>query len=267
MFNSKSEADVVVIKINGCIYASEDKKNNGITPEKFQEALNEFDLDKAELIIIDINSGGGSPVGSSMIHDMILELRKDVEVIAHCRDICASGAYMIASACDRIYAHRSSLIGSIGVIMSGFGLDQFIEKHNIEYREFTAGENKGFLSPFKPVSSHRQEEIQELLNECHKEFIDMVYNARKVSKQSIKLMEDNKDEIVTAKVFSGANAYIVGLIDGFKNPQEIISEFTNKSNPKVLSAKMKEGFWKRLFSMNVNVNMDDLMTLENRLKF
>jgi len=263
MFLSKPKTpDVVTIPINGCISASESKRSaEGINPDKFNRLLESVDLSQCQLVIIDINSGGGSPVGSSMIHDRILELRNDFPVIAHCRDICASGAYMIASACNCIYAHKSSIIGSIGVITSHFGLDRFIAKHDIDYREFTAGKSKGFLNPFKPVDAEKEELIKGLLEDCHQEFIDIVYGSRKLDR-----MNENKEEIITAKVFSGAKACEIGLIDGFKNPTEIIDQFTEGDiNHTVIEDK--ESWLKKLFGFNINVKLEDLEKLEQFMRF
>jgi protease-4 len=264
MLNHRFETpDVITIPMNGYISASGNHRDHkGINPDKFEALLDGVDLSRCQLIILDINSGGGSPVGSAMIHEKILSLKEEFDVVAHCRDVCASGAYMIVSACDAVYAHKSSLIGSIGVIMSGFGLDRFIDRHHVDYREFTAGTNKGFLSPFKPVDEEKEAYIQELLDNCHQEFIDMVYSSRKNEK-----MKDNKEEITTAKVFSGTQALDLGLIDGFKSPNDIIKKYTNKKRPKILALNHKESLFKRLFSVNVNVQFDDLMKFEHLMRF
>jgi len=142
--------------------------------------------------------------------------------------------------------------------MSNFGFDRFIDNHKIEYREFTAGENKGFVSPFKPLEPKDEMLVQALLEDCHEEFVEMVYNAR-----SNKKMEKNKEEIVSAKVFSGKQAMKKGLVDDFKNPDQIIDHHVANPKPKIATVRFKEGLLKRLFSISINVKFDDLMQLKS----
>lgn len=246
---------VSILPLNGQIHAHKGK--DGIDPDTFRNLIEDCLKNRAETIILDINSPGGSPVGSSMIHKHILALReKGIKVIAHCRDVCASGGYMIVSACDEIYAYKSSLIGSIGVIMRGFGLDEFLTKNNVEYREITAGDHKSFFNPFKPFEEKDRAYLEDIIKDVHADFIDHVYSARKNE-----TMQAKKDEIVRAKVFNGSQAMEHGLIDGFKTVREIvISIYGDDKTAKIHRPKVKENMLKKFlsFGVPVRIQLDDL---------
>lgn len=241
---------VSVITIHGTISANESRE--GIYPELMRQYFEEAVKNKSELIILDINSPGGSPVGSAMIHHMILTLReKGVKVVAHCRDVCASGGYLIVSACDAIYAYRSSLIGSIGVIMYGFGFDEFIKKQDIEYREITAGSHKSFFNMFKPLESTDREYLEGIIGDVHADFIDSVFNAREND-----LLQANRNDVTEAKVYNGVQAKAVGLIDDYKTIREILLDrYDDENKVKLHRPKIKSGLLKRFFSNGINVNL------------
>ena len=140
-----------------------------------------FENDNVEGVILRINSPGGSPVQSGYIYDEILRLkslREDLPVYAVCVDVCASGAYEIAAAADYIFANRFSIVGSIGVIMPGFGFVDTLEKLGVERRLLTAGDNKGFLDPFSPLVPKQEQHAQRMLDNVHQRFIDDVIFAR-----------------------------------------------------------------------------------------
>jgi len=143
-----------VLEINGMI--SDTSKANA---ETIIEGLRDaFEHERTKGIVLRINSPGGSPVQSSYVYDEIRRLREkhpDIKVYAVIVDIGASGAYYIASAADEIYANRSSIVGSIGVLMNGFGFVEAMDKLGVERRLLTAGENKGILDPFSPVEEGR----------------------------------------------------------------------------------------------------------------
>ena len=124
-----------------------------------------------------INSPGGSPVQAGEINDEIRRLRgkyPDTPIYAVVEEICASGAYYVAVAADKIYVDKASLVGSIGVIMDGFGFVGAMEKLGIERRAIIAGENKDFLDPFPPVSPKQRAYAQQMLDEIHEQFIAAV---------------------------------------------------------------------------------------------
>lgn len=150
--------------------------------ESVVAALNEaFKTANVMGVVLRINSPGGSPVQSSIIYDEIKRLRakypeKPLHVVVE--DVCASGGYFVAAAADRIYVNRASIVGSIGVLMDGFGFSGSMEKLGVERRLLTAGENKGFLDPFSPQEPRHRKHAQVLLDDIHRQFIDVVRKGR-----------------------------------------------------------------------------------------
>ncbi len=171
---------------------------------------NAFKNQYSKAVILKINSPGGSPVQSGIIYDEIKRLRKlypNKVLYAVASDICASGAYYIASAADFIYADKASMVGSIGVLMDGFGFNRVIDKIGVDRRLYTAGRNKGMLDPFSPENPEQKAYIQEMLNGIHKQFINAVKNGR-----GSRLKENN--DTFSGLIWNGENALKNGLIDG-----------------------------------------------------
>jgi protease-4 len=132
-------------------------------------------------VVIRINSPGGSPVQAAHINDEIRRLRAkypDIPVYAVVEDICASGGYFVAVAADKIYINQSSLVGSIGVRMDGFGFTGTMDKLGVERRLLSAGENKGFLDPFLPMQESQKQHAEVMLNDIHQQFINVVKQGR-----------------------------------------------------------------------------------------
>src|SRR5690348_10649315 len=150
--------------------------------EKINASLQAAFKDKnTQGVILRINSPGGSPVQSQTIYDEIRRLRKkypDIPLYAVVEDICASGGYFVAAAADRIYVSKSSVVGSIGVLMNGFGFNGLMDKLGIDRRLITAGENKGMLDPFSPVNDKDVEHARALVKEIHQQFIAAVREGR-----------------------------------------------------------------------------------------
>lgn len=180
--------------------------------ESVNAALNDaFKEDNAQGVILRINSPGGSPVQSGIIYDEIKRLRgkypeKPLHVVVE--DVCASGGYFIAAAADRIYVNRASIIGSIGVLMDGFGFPGAMEKLGVERRLLTAGENKGFLDPFSPQDPRHKRHAQVLLDDIHKQFIDVVRKGR-----GSRLRET--PEMFSGLMWTGQQSMALGLVDEF----------------------------------------------------
>ena len=140
-----------------------------------------FKDSKTQGVILRINSPGGSPVQAGYINDEIRRLRTKypkIPLYVVVEDMCASGGYYVAAAADKIYVNKASLVGSIGVLMDGFGFTGTMEKLGVERRLLIAGENKGFLDPFSPMSEKQKEFAQEMLNAIHQQFIDVVKQGR-----------------------------------------------------------------------------------------
>jgi protease IV len=160
-------------------------------------------------VILRISSPGGSPVQSQMMFDEIRRLRaKYAQIPLHVvvEEICASGGYFVAAAGDSIHVSKSSMIGSIGVIMDGFGFSGAMSKLGIERRALTAGENKGFMDPFSPMLDRHKEHITQMLGEIHEQFIAAVKTGR-----GSRLKQDQK--IFSGLVFTGASSIQLGLAD------------------------------------------------------
>jgi protease-4 len=132
-------------------------------------------------IVIRINSPGGSPVQAGYIYDEIKRLRglhPEIPLYAVVEDICASGGYYIAAAADKIYVDKASIIGSIGVLMDGFGFTGTMEKLGVERRLLAAGDNKGFLDPFSPIQEKQKAHAETMLDDIHQQFITLVRQGR-----------------------------------------------------------------------------------------
>ena len=171
-------------------------------------------------LIIALNSPGGSPVQSGMINDEIIRYKNEypeIPVYAVIEDICASGGYYIAVATDKIYVDKASIVGSIGVLMNGFGFEEAIEKLGIERRLVTAGENKAIMDPFLPINPRHKEHIDELLADVHQQFIDVVKLGRGDR------LADN-DDIFSGLFWTGEKAIQLGLADKIGNIQSVAKD-------------------------------------------
>ena len=162
-------------------------------------------------LILAINSPGGSPVQSGIINDEILRykaLNPQIPVYAVIEDVCASGGYYVAVAADKIFVDKASIVGSIGVLMHGFGFDRAINNLGIERRLITSGKNKAILDPFLPIDPKQKDFMQKLLKEVHEQFIEVVKKGR-----GSKLV--NNPDIFSGLFWSGESAIKLGLADSF----------------------------------------------------
>jgi protease IV len=162
-------------------------------------------------VIIRINSPGGSPVQSGMINDEMRRLRKlhaDIPLYVVVEDICASGGYYIAAQADKIFVDKASIVGSIGVLMDGFGFTGTMDKLGVERRLLTAGENKGFLDPFSPANKDQQALAKVMLGEIHEQFVEVVRHGR-----GKRLKET--PEMFSGLMWSGAKSIEMGLADDY----------------------------------------------------
>ena len=209
---SDSDADslgrhTALIEINGEI----DTEGSGAA-DTVLPALNKAFADTGSAaVILRINSPGGSPVQAGIIVDEILRLRKGYPqkpLYVVVDEICASGGYYIAAAADEIYVNKASIVGSVGVLMDGFGFTGTMDKLGVERRLLTAGENKGFLDPFSPQSVKHKAHAQEMLNEIHSQFISVVRAGR-----GKRLKET--PETFCGLYWTGVRAVEMGLADGY----------------------------------------------------
>src|SRR5260221_12030643 len=155
---------------------------NDASAENINSSLQAAFKDKnTQGVVVRINSPGGSPVQAQTIYDEMRRLRKkypEIPLYAVVEDICASGGYFIAAGADRIYVSKSSLVGSIGVIMNGFGFTGLMDKLGAQRRLITSGENKAFLDPFSPLEQRHKDFANQLASEIHQQFIGLVREGR-----------------------------------------------------------------------------------------
>ncbi|MAS25454.1 MAG: S49 family peptidase [Oceanospirillaceae bacterium] len=214
---SRPDSYAAVIEVNGVIAADEEASADRIV-SSLRDA---FDDESAVGVILRINSPGGSPVQSGYVYDEIKrlkEIRPDFPVYAVIMDLGASGAYYIAAAADEIYADKASLVGSIGVVGSGFGFTGIMEKLGVERRQYTAGAHKGFLDPFQPENPDEKAFWEGVLKVTHNQFIDQVKKGR-----GDRLKLDTPD-LFSGLVWSGEQALDIGLIDGLASSSQVARE-------------------------------------------
>lgn len=211
-----------------------------VNGEKLAEALNSaFAAEQAAGIILRINSPGGSPVQAGIIHDEIRRLRgkyPDKPLYAVVEDICASGGYYVAVAADKIYVDKASIVGSIGVLMDGFGFTGTMDKLGIERRLLTAGDNKGFLDPFSPQMPQQREHAQLLLNDIHQQFIDVVKTGR-----GNRLKE--APDTFSGLMWTGRQSIERGLADDFGSVNTVARDVIQAE--KVIDYSVRENFAER----------------------
>ncbi|EEW08396.1 Periplasmic serine protease [Vibrio mimicus VM603] len=185
-----------------------------------------FDNPNSQAIVLRINSPGGSPVQAGRIYDEVKAqraLHPEKKVYAIIDDIGASGGYYIASAADEIYADRASLVGSIGVISSGFGFTGLMDKLGIERRAITSGEHKALLDPFSPLTSDMKKFWEGVLSKTHQQFIERVKAGR-----GDRLKDD--PEVFSGLLWNGEQAKDIGLIDGLGSLNSVARDVIHQSN-------------------------------------
>ncbi len=179
-----------------------------------------FENKDAAAIILRINSPGGSPVQAGYVNDEIRRLRglhPDKKIYAVVTDICASGGYYIAVAADEIYADKASIVGSVGVLMDGFGFVGTLEKLGVERRLITAGESKGFLDPFSPMKEEDTQHLRGMLDDIHKQFITVVREGR-----GDRLKDNGK--LFSGLTWTGEESLALGLVDGLSSSSRVARE-------------------------------------------
>ena len=225
---------VSVLRLSGAIGMSTGLRR-GLSLATSVESIAKLFADKSvAAAAVVINSPGGSPVQSALIHDRIRALAKEkgVKVLTFAEDVAASGGYMLLIAGDEIYAHENSIVGSIGVVSAGFGFDKLIEKIGVERRVHTAGESKAMLDPFKPEDPKDAAHLEALQREVHESFKAMVRTRR-----DGKLKGDEK-ELFNGAFWTGAKAKDLGLIDGLGDLRSICrAKFGDKVEFRVITPR------------------------------
>ncbi|MES2546321.1 MAG: S49 family peptidase [Pseudomonadota bacterium] len=209
-------AHTALIEIAGVIEAGGDVNADSV----ITSLSDAYESKGTKGIILRINSPGGSPVQSGIIFDEIRRQKKlhpTIPVYAVVEDICASGGYYIAAATDKIYVDKASIVGSIGVLMDGYGFTQVMQKVGVERRLLTAGDNKAMLDPFSPVNPKHQQLAQAMLNQIHEQFKTVVREGR-----GNRLVEDN--ETFSGLFWSGEQSIKIGLADAFGSADFVARE-------------------------------------------
>lgn len=214
-----------------------------------------FAKPKTRAVCLSINSPGGSPVQSELVSSRIKSLSeaKNIPVYSFVEDVAASGGYWLACSGEKIYASKSSIIGSIGVISSGFGLKEAIKKLGIERRIITQGKNKSIMDPFSDLKKEDVKIINEMQKDIHSHFTDYVKNARG------KKLKGDDDTLFSGEFWSGTKALELGLIDEIDNMHNFIkTKFGEKV--RIDYIKPRESWFKKKFlsSMDSNELVDAL---------
>tara|TARA_B100000965_G_scaffold381554_1_gene379093 strand:- start:860 stop:1660 length:801 start_codon:yes stop_codon:yes gene_type:complete len=236
MFKFRKKNIVSVLVFTGIISPNMGRRK-GLNVQDFDKSIDQaFQNKNVKAVALLVNSPGGSPVQSDFLAKRIVQLsnEKNIPVISFVEDVAASGGYWLACAGNEIFASKASIIGSIGVISSGFGFNKAIEKLGIDRRVYTAGKNKSILDPFSPEKKDDIKKLKNVQNELHNYFIEYVK-----SRRGSKLLEEN-DDIFTGTFWSGEKALEIGLIDGIGEMKEILKKrFGEKVKIKEYAPKRK----------------------------
>src|SRR2546421_9134819 len=221
-----------MVELNGLIAPGTDA-----SAEKVTASLQATFKDKnTQGVILRINSPGGSPVQAQTIYDEMRRLRKkypDIPLYAVVEDICASGGYYVAAAADRIYVGKASIVGSIGVLMNGFGFTALMDKLGVERRLITAGDNKGMLDPFSPLREKDKEYINVLMKDIHEQFIGAVREGRG------KRLKETPD-MFSGLIWTGEKSVDLGLADGYGSLDSVARDVIKAEE--MVDYMKKEGF-------------------------
>ncbi len=229
---SSSKKHTAMVELSGIIAPGTDA-----SAEKVNASLQAAFKDKnTQGVIMRINSPGGSPVQSQTIYDEMRRLRKkypDIPLYVVVEDICASGGYYVAAGADRIYVGKASIVGSIGVLMNGFGFTGLMDKLGVERRLITAGKNKGMLDPFSPLEEKDREYVKGLINDIHGQFISVVREGRG------KRLKETPD-MFSGIIWTGEKSVELGLADGYGSLDSVARDIIKAED--IVDYTQKEGF-------------------------
>lgn len=260
-FCGKSAPTVACVNLSGVI-GKDSKLESGLNFSNVAPLLKRaFEIKKVKAVAINVNSPGGSPVQSELIYNYIreLSLEKKIPVYTFAQDVAASGGYWLLLAGDEIYAHNSSIIGSIGVIFSSFGFVELIKKIGVDRRVYTEGKNKAILDPFLPEQPENIEILKEAQRDIFEGFKELVKN-RRMGK-----LKGDEEKLFTGAFWSGKKSVELGLVDEVSDMRSKMKEkFGNKVEIEIISAK--KGFLKSFFSEKLT--FENLITkIEERVSF
>ena len=235
---ASTKRHTALVRVEGLISSSTEASAKNVI-----EALRKAFKDTHTVgVVLEINSPGGSPVQSGEIYDEIRKLRQQypkIPIHAVTSDVCASGGYYIAAAAQNIYANRASIVGSIGVRMDSFGFTEAIAKLGVERRAYTAGSNKDFLDPFKPVNPTEVQHLQGMLDAIHQQFITAVKQGRG---ERLK----DRPEIFSGLMWTGEQGVALGLVDALGSTRYVAEEVIGEKT--LLDYTKRTGWMERLLN-------------------
>lgn len=242
---------VAIVDVKGVIDAEEEA-----TAARINGGLrNALEAQNVAAVVLRINSPGGSPVQSQSVYEEIRYLSEefpDTPILSWVEDVGASGAYYIAAATDEIYAAPASLVGSIGVISSGFGFSDAMDRVGVERRTFTAGRNKAFLDPFSEISDEQRDFWESVLGSTHGQFIQAVRDGR-----GDRLVDS--EEIFSGLIWTGEQALSLGLIDGVKTLEQLSRELIGEVEFKNYTPRLSPF---ELLSRRIGPSISSLLGIE-----
>ena len=242
-----------MVEVNGLIAPGTDA-----SAEKIVAALQAaFKNKNTQGVVVRINSPGGSPVQAQTIYDEMKRLRKkypEIPLYAVVEDVCASGGYFVAVGADRIFVGRASIVGSIGVLMNGFGFTGLMEKLGVERRLITAGDNKGMLDPFSPLDEKDKEHVKKLMADIHQQFIGVVKEGRG------KRLKESPD-IFSGLIWTGQGSVELGLADGIGSLEYVAREVIKAEEIRdyTISEGIAEKFARRFGAAAANTFVEALL--------
>lgn len=262
IFCRKGEPKVACVNLNGVI-GKDSKFSSGLNFENIAPVLKRaFEMKKIKAVALAINSPGGSPVQSELIYNYIRELsaEKKIPVYTFAQDVAASGGYWLLLSGDEVYAHNSSILGSIGVIFSGFGFVDLIKKIGVDRRVYTEGKNKAILDPFLPEENENIVILKDAQRDIFEGFKDLVKSRRGEK------LKDSDENLFTGAFWSGKKSLELGLIDGIYDMRSKMKEKFG-SKVELVQITAKKGLLKSFFSEKSNFAESLLNKVEERMNF
>ena len=253
---------VASVNLQGVI-GKDSKLSSGLNFENIAPLLKRaFEMKKVKAVTLNVNSPGGSPVQSELIYNYIRELseEKKIPVYTFAQDVAASGGYWLLLSGDEIYAHNSSIIGSIGVIFSSFGFVDLIKKLGVDRRVYTEGKNKAILDPFLPEENENIEILKDAQRDIFEGFKELVKSRRGAK------LKNNEDNLFTGAFWSGKKSAELGLVDEICDMRKKMKEkFGDKVKIQQITAK--KGLIKSFFSEKSSSIESLLNKVEERISF
>ena len=258
-FTPEPKPTVAVVRLAGVIASDARPGRGGISAEGAEKPLAKAFASKPQRVVVAINSPGGAPAQSRMVHDRIraLAVKHEVPVTAYIEDVGASGGYMIALAGDEILADPFAIVGSIGVISASFGFQDAIHRLGIERRVHTAGENKSQLDPFRPEQPDDVARLEALLTKSHKLFVAMVEDRRGARIRA-------EEDVFDGRFWIAGDAMELGLIDGLGDLRTVLKDRYGEDVRVKTYGEKRSGLISRLLSGGMAMGADALLDAAER---